>query len=300
MTLSDYLASFGASQHALADTVSALQQDMQDALQIDGVALGEVLTQLLTTQAAMQASIQALEAENLAQAELIAGLQNSAGGSIEGLENYLSVDEDDNTILVSGANFQVVSGEGSTMAPVNGLGNIIIGYNEGDFDKSGSHNLVAGLFNSYSSFGGVVVGSYNSIAGGAFFCLWGNGNTASGQYSSVFGGIKRRFRRIFFRFGGKVNVASDQYSCFRFEKVNTASGEYSSVSGGGNNTASEFTSSTFLGAPTTLPRDLCLPFRGGTLTPLLDNILPFRGGTLTPLKKKVPPFPGGTLTPLKG
>ena len=92
-----------------------------------------MLTQLLTTQAEMQASILALEAENLAQAELITELQNSSGGGIEGLENYLSVDELNNTVLISGANLQVVSGEGLTDASVNGTGNIIIGYDEEAF-----------------------------------------------------------------------------------------------------------------------------------------------------------------------
>ena len=184
-------------------------------IQIDGVGLGEVLTQLLTTQAEMQASILALEAENLAQAELITELQNSSGGGIEGLENYLSVDELNNTVLISGANLQVVSGEGITDGPTNGTGNIIIGYDENTFDdKSGSHNLVVGQGHTYSSYGGIVVGHNNSITGEFSSVSGGNFNSASGLASSVVAG-----------------------------SGNTAFGDYSSVSGGGFNSASGSNSS---------------------------------------------------------
>jgi hypothetical protein len=44
---------------------------------------------------------------------------------------------------------------------VNGLGNVVIGYNEprgaGD-DRSGSHNLVIGSQNNFSSYGGFMAG----------------------------------------------------------------------------------------------------------------------------------------------
>ena len=90
----------------------------------------------------------------------------STVSGIEGLENYLSVDEENHTVLFSGANLQVVSGEGSTDAPVNGLGNIIVGYDENTSDdKSGSHNLVVGYGHTYSSYGGFVAGQDNSITG---------------------------------------------------------------------------------------------------------------------------------------
>ena len=201
-------------------------------IQIDGVGLGEVLTQLLTTQAEMQASILALEAENLAQAELITELQNSSGGGIEGLENYLSVDELNNTVLISGANLQVVSGEGLTDASVNGTGNIIIGYDEEAFfgsDKSGSHNLVVGYGHTYSSFGGIVVGYNNSITGGYSSVSGGSYNTASGLSSSVS--------------GGQSNFASGDASSVSGGYNNMASGILSSVLGGFGNTTSEAYSS---------------------------------------------------------
>jgi hypothetical protein len=50
---------------------------------------------------------------------------------------------------------------------VNGLGNLIIGYNElrgsGD-DRTGSHNLVLGSRNNHSSYAGIVGGQETGIA----------------------------------------------------------------------------------------------------------------------------------------
>ena len=229
-------------------------------IQIDGVGLAEVLNQLLTTQAEMQETISALEAENLTQAELITELQNSSGGGIEGLENYLSVDEATNTVLISGANLQVVSGGGSTDATVNGTGNIIIGYDENVVnDKSGSHNLVVGQGHTYSSYGGIVVGYNNSITGEFSSVSGGYGNTAEGTNSSVSGGGANtasedmssvsggQFNTAEGNFssvsGGKSNIASGEYSSVSGGQYNTASGDYSSVSGGRNNNASGFFSS---------------------------------------------------------
>ena len=111
-------------------------------IQIDGVGLAEVIGQLQATVEAQQAYITQLQ-------------------------QYISISEE--TILISGANLQVVNGQGSTLENVNGTGNIIIGYDEedlsGNADKSGSHNLVVGSGHTYSSFGGIVVGYNNSITG---------------------------------------------------------------------------------------------------------------------------------------
>jgi hypothetical protein len=61
------------------------------------------------------------------------------------------------------ANVHVQSGSGSTSAmPTNGLGNLIVGYNEGAH-AGGSHNLVVGEEHTYTSWGGLVAGFFNSI-----------------------------------------------------------------------------------------------------------------------------------------
>jgi len=83
--------------------------------------------------------------------------------ALEGKLAYVSVTGRD--MVISGANLYVNSGAGSTDAPVNGLGNVVIGYNElrgtGD-DRRGSHNLVVGRGNNYASFGGIAGGFESS------------------------------------------------------------------------------------------------------------------------------------------
>ena len=123
-----------------------------------------------------------------------------------------------NEVVITGANLRIVNGLGDT-ATTNGLGNLIVGYNESrpippfcflppddpfcrDI-RTGSHNVVVGEGLNFSSFGGLVVGFVNEISGSFASVSGGRLNTASGDFASVSGG-----------------------------RVNTASGEESSVSGG--------------------------------------------------------------------
>ena len=58
----------------------------------------------------------------------------------------ISIENSGRTVQIAGANLQIVSGAGSTDAPPNGLGNLIIGYNEATAGqtRTGSHNVVIG------------------------------------------------------------------------------------------------------------------------------------------------------------
>jgi hypothetical protein len=50
-----------------------------------------------------------------------------------------------NTIVIKGANLQIVNGTGATLGEVNGTGNLIIGYNEkkpGESLLLGSHDII--------------------------------------------------------------------------------------------------------------------------------------------------------------
>src|SRR5207253_11308856 len=58
----------------------------------------------------------------------------------------------------------------------------------GAHDRSGSHNVVVGDEHTYSSFGGLVAGSHNSITGRFASVTGGGFNTASGDHSSVSAG----------------------------------------------------------------------------------------------------------------
>lgn len=176
-----------------------------------------------------------------------------AGSGIPGLKDYLTVFTDQTTgyptVLFKGANVQIVNGLGSTET-LNGLGNLIVGYNaprnpglsvcsDGQFadqaacegaakvwaisHKSGSHNIVGGDNNSFSSFGALVVGQH-SVVNSAFSSVSGGfGNTASGGYSSASGGLQ--------------NTASGKFSSVSGGAGNSASGDWSSVSGGSQNSA---------------------------------------------------------------
>ncbi len=169
------------------------------------------------------------------------------------LAEYLSVinltydDVDYPTLRLTGANFQVVNGLDATNGlpdsitstgsdtVVNGLGNIIVGYNElrtsftdpsmPENYRTGSHNLIVGTRNSYDSFGCAVFGR-TCFADGAYSSVPGGfKNTASAVCSSVVGGCS--------------NTASARYATVCGGHTNTASGAYSTVVGGGGETDSE-------------------------------------------------------------
>ncbi len=137
------------------------------------------------------------------------------------------------TIRFSGMNVQIVNGTGRTWDTENGLGNLIVGYNEsrisGPDVRSGSHYVIVGAAQNYSSYGGILAGWNNTASGGFASVLGGWNNTASGALASVL--------------GGSDNKAEAQYSTVLGGTFNKASGYLSTVSGGFKNTASGNSSS---------------------------------------------------------
>jgi hypothetical protein len=151
-----------------------------------------------------------------------------------------------NEVFLTGANLHIVNGLGGTDCRdeqdeeipdcPNGLGNLIVGYNElrpppgpgaGQADenvRTGSHNVVVGQEHNFSRFGGIVVGFRNEISGDFASVSGGNDNTASGIFASVS--------------GGKRNTASAEGAAVSGGVNNTASGDSASVSGGNLNRAS--------------------------------------------------------------
>jgi hypothetical protein len=129
------------------------------------------------------------------------------------------------TIQVTGANLQIVSGSGKTNGPVNGAGNLVIGYGDeaecgieilsgcGPKPRTGSHNLVLGTGQGYTSWGAILGGVANRSSAPGTFAI-GLQNDVTNIQASVSGGLH-----------------------------NTASGPQASVSGGGGNVASSFRSS---------------------------------------------------------
>ena len=145
------------------------------------------------------------------------------------------------TIRFTGVNVQVVNGLGASNGNpnnptsisngntvVNGVGNLIVGYNElgnpTSDNRTGSHNVVMGQANSYTRFGSLVAGRENTISGPFTTVSAGRRNQAKAAFSSVS--------------GGKSNATKGKYATVSGGWFNTASGQLSSVSGGQSNKAS--------------------------------------------------------------
>ena len=166
------------------------------------------------------------------------------------------------TIRITGVNLQIVNGLGATNGyptdptsvdpmdtATNGVGNVIVGYAElqGAGDRTGSHNVVIGTDNNYSSFGGFVVGRLNDILNAYSTVSAGIDNTASGLYSSVVAGTENVASGDYSSVtGGWQNTASGSKASVAGGQLNMASGGESFVSGGDQNTASA-TESTVCG-----------------------------------------------------
>jgi hypothetical protein len=192
-----------------------------DADTLDGLDSGD-----LYTQAEVDALLAAYDARITALEELLASVTLENGGQ---------------DFVFTGVNVHVRSGSGSTSGTINGLGNLIVGYNEArsfGSDKSGSHNLVVGPRHNYTSYGGLVVGVENTISGYFASISGGYGNHASGLWSSVSGGEDNTASGSYASVsGGYGNEASGSYASVSSGEDNTASGTYASVSGGESNTA---------------------------------------------------------------
>ncbi len=164
------------------------------------------------TLAALDARVRADEAKINLQSRRI-GLLQAQNAALRRKTAPLSLSGHDLTI--TGVNVHIVSGSGRTddgtvegtdyedpktgnvtTIPLNkhltGLGNLIIGYDaKGSFRgdvRTGSHNLVLGDANNYSSYGGLITGVDNSTSG-PYASVSGEENVASGSASSISGGF---------------------------------------------------------------------------------------------------------------
>ena len=213
---------------------------------------------------ANDALIAELKADNSTLSQRIVALE----AFIAELQAVMSVttDERNNAAVVfSGVNVHVNNGSGQTDF-VNGLGNLIVGYDEvqaaavefcsdasfddetacteageifADVHKSGSHSLIVGLGHNYSQAGAFIAGAVNSVNAGFASVSGGLFNRASGISSSVTGGADNVAAGSFSSIaGGNNNLASAQGSSIAGGLLNEASGSFSSVAGGSSNVAS--------------------------------------------------------------
>ena len=153
-------------------------------------------------------------------------------------------------VIFTGCNVHIQNSYGNT-ASNNGVGNLIIGYNEDDVfinpghpayganDRGGSHNVVIGPEHTYSSYGGLVAGYSNTVSGDYASVSGGAHNTASGIMASVSGGWYNKASNYYASVsGGESNEASGTTASVSGGFGNEASGTRASVSGGDSRTAS--------------------------------------------------------------
>ena len=157
------------------------------------------------------AAVQELEARILHLEQVVIQLSQNSALALDGV-----VHRDGDTVTFSGVNLQVVNGLGAT-DEVNGLGNLIVGYNEvplsrevpntcsfGEFQnptacrdngerwqrvhRSGSHNLIVGPKHNYSQYAGIVSGKLNTLSSPFSSITAGARNRVSGDGGHVSGG----------------------------------------------------------------------------------------------------------------
>lgn len=161
--------------------------------------------------------------------------------TLDDTEGQRGVYVDGANLVVTSANLYVQSGLGTTADATNARGNIILGYDEssGSEVRTGSHNLVVGPYHSYSSTGGLVVGTQNAIRGPGAVVLGGESNVASGANAVVIGGAGGEASGDdTLVAGGSGGAASALGAVVLGGEGNAASGESSIASGGLGNTAS--------------------------------------------------------------
>jgi hypothetical protein len=162
-----------------------------------------------------------------------------------------------NDIFITGANLHLVNGLGATngnpaapqatdpgMTTVNGLGNLIIGYNEsrgplfGGDHRDGSHNLVMGTAENFTSFGGIVAGRFGTISAAEGSVLGGVLNNANGVASVISGGQFSTAPGFTASVSGGVqNHANGTASSVTGGLSNVADGTAATVSGGDSRSA---------------------------------------------------------------
>jgi hypothetical protein len=128
------------------------------------------------------------------------------------------------TLRFSGMNIQIVDGAG-TQSAVNGKGNLIVGYDDNTFSlpRTGSHNIITGDDNGWTSDGGLISGEANEVDGPESAITGGTLNTANGRHTSIT--------------GGRGNIAHGENSALIGGFGNTANGVESSINGGISNVA---------------------------------------------------------------
>jgi hypothetical protein len=228
--------------------IRALRQQVAAMRKQLNAARGD-LSAASTTRESLQVQLSALQQQVDAMKRQLDTLRADVGGlranSVWDLNGYLTFEVSNGypTAVFRGVNVQIVNGMGDTQT-VNGTGNLIVGYNRPNTNgfvcslgvtesaavclanggvwaqshKGGSHNIVGGDFNNYSSWGGLVLGLENALSAPYTAVLGGARNRAEGSFATII--------------GGGYNTASGIYSSISAGFDNHATGAFAAVAGG--------------------------------------------------------------------
>ena len=240
------------------------------------VALAVSLTAMSKHPTGEQGLLQARIAE--LEAKVAALEARMADSTVLQLDGYLVLDTTDisrPTARFNGVNLQVVNGAGAESEVPNGLGNILIGYDQpytqregGEFEsvcalgtyldessclaagydwapqhKSGSHNLIIGPGHRYSWLYGIAAGLDDTINNEGSSVIGARFGVAQGLRAIVMGGsTNRALGNNSVVLGGWDNLASGLASKVVGGVHNAATDQGATVSGGNYNRASGFNS----------------------------------------------------------
>jgi hypothetical protein len=137
------------------------------------------------TLAALAAQVKALAAQ-VKQADALAARQQQALEGLRASNAALTSKlgcvlrfSGPRDLVVDGCNLHVQNGMGQT-GTTNRYGNLIIGYNKNEVStRTGSHNLIVGDLHEYTSYGGIVTGTENTLSGANATILGGGQNHAN-------------------------------------------------------------------------------------------------------------------------
>jgi len=211
--------------------------------------LQTLTTELQATNDAQQATI---DAQQATIAGLNAQLATVEANPVLDLGSYVSVDQNELDglagphVIFQGINVHVRNALGATRSS-DGLGNLIIGYNEPQTrlgfeqmpgDRAGSHNLVIGDRHKYLSFAGFIHGYENTVTQKYGAAVAGHMNVV-GNYSAAIGGHYNTVGDSeAVAVGGEHNTTVGSLAVVTGGAYNSAVGRTSTVSGGSYNTAS--------------------------------------------------------------
>ena len=187
------------------------------------------------------------------------------------------------TLRLTGVNLQIVNGLGATngnpddptsvdpeFTETNGVGNVIVGYNElasGYGTRRGSHNVVVGSQLAYHRFAGLVSGHRSTIEG-AYASVSGGRGRAKGTYASVCGGDGDAIGEYATVSGGLSGVASGVGATVSGGDNNEAAGPQAAITGGEGNYAIGYASTITGGNGNVTTSPLSVISAGEALTTL--------------------------------